>query len=62
MRFELRIPKADEIEEKIEAAGLDILDYDTKWSRYRIKLNKSQMSKNKDTILELLNIAYKKSM
>jgi len=62
MRFELRIPKADEIEEKIETAGLDILDYDTKWSRYRIKLNKSQMSKNKDTILELLNIAYKKSM
>jgi len=62
MRFELRIPKTDEIEEKIEAAGLDILDYDTKWGRYRIKLNKSQMSKNKDTILELLNIAYKKSM
>jgi len=62
MRFELRIPKADEIEEKIEAAGLDILDYDTKWNRYRIKLNKSQMSKSKETILELLNIAYKKSM
>jgi len=62
MRFELRIPKADEIEEKIEAAGLDILDYDTKWNRYRIKLNKSQMSKSKEIILELLNIAYKKSM
>jgi hypothetical protein len=62
MRFELRIPKTDEIEEKIETAGLDILDYDNKWGRYRIKLNKKEMEKNKDVILELLNIAYKRAV
>jgi hypothetical protein len=62
MRFELRIPKANEIEEKIEAAGLDILYYDTKWSRYRIKLNRSQMSKNKEVILDLLKAAYDNSL
>ena len=62
MRFELRIPKADEIEEKIEAAGLDILDYDIKWGRYRLKLNKTEIAKSKDIILELLNMAYKRTL
>ena len=60
MRFELRIAKSEEIENKIESAGLDMLDYDNKWGRYRIKLNKEDIKKNKDFIIELLKIAYEK--
>ncbi|MDH7553139.1 MAG: DUF5655 domain-containing protein [Spirochaetota bacterium] len=60
MRFELRIPKSDEIENKIEAAGLEMLDYDNKWGRYRIKLNKEDIKNNKEFIIELLKTAYDK--
>ncbi len=60
MRFEIRIPKSAEIENKIESVGLDMLDYDDRWGRYRIKLNKEDIKKNKDFIIELLKIAYEK--
>ena len=60
MRFELKIPKSEEIENKIEGAGLDMLDYDNKWGRYRIKLNKEDIKNNKEFIIELLKIAYEK--
>ncbi len=60
MRFELRIPKSDEIDNKIDNAGLDILDYDNKWGRYRIKLNKEDIKKNRELIIELLKLAYEK--
>ena len=58
MRFELRIPKSPELESKIESTGLDMLDYDTRWGRYRIKLEKEDIKKNKDFILELLKKAH----
>ena len=60
MRFELKIPKSEEIENKIEGAGLDMLDYDNKWGRYKIKLNKEDIKNNKEFIIELLKIAYEK--
>ncbi|OPZ86048.1 MAG: hypothetical protein BWY74_03751 [Firmicutes bacterium ADurb.Bin419] len=60
MRFEIRIPKSDHLENKIESVGLDMLDYDDRWGRYRIKLNKEDIKKNKDFIIELLKIAYEK--
>jgi hypothetical protein len=57
LRFSVRIPKSDEIDEKIENAGLDILEYDDKWNRYRIKIKKDELDKKKDVLLELLKIS-----
>lgn len=58
----LRIPKSDEIDEKIDNAGLDILDYDEKWNRYRIRIKKDELEKKKETIIELLKISYNNSL
>jgi hypothetical protein len=62
LRFELRIPQANDIEEKIENVGLDILDYDTKWGRYRIRIKKDEIEKKKDILLELIKLAYNNSI
>ncbi|HOV22506.1 MAG TPA: DUF5655 domain-containing protein [bacterium] len=62
MRVEFKIPKSDDIENKIESAGLDMLDYDSRWERYRIKLNKPDIEKNKDFIIELLKAAYENNL
>lgn len=60
MRVEFKIPKSGEIESKIESAGLDMLGYDNRWGRYKIKLNKPDIKKNQDFIIELLKTAYEK--
>lgn len=60
MRIDIYIPKSDEIEAKIETAGLDILGYDSKWGKYKIKLDKADIKKNRDFLLELLKMAYGK--
>jgi predicted transport protein len=45
LRLEPRLQRTDEIEEKLEAAGLDVMDYDKKWGRYRIRLSKGDIKK-----------------
>ena len=61
MRVEPRLKKRDEIEQKIEAAGLDVLDYDNRWSRYRIRLGKGDAKKHADLLQELFSSAHAES-
>lgn len=58
IRVEPRLKKKDEIEQKIEAAGLDVLDYDNRWSRYRIRLGKGDVKKHADLLQELFSAAH----
>ena len=60
IRLELRINKSEDLEQKIDSVGLDMLDYDSRWGRYRIKLNNESIDKNKDFLIELLQNAYQK--
>lgn len=59
IRIEPRLRKNEEIEQKIEAAGLDVMDYDNRWSRYRIRLGKGDAKKHAETLVELFRAAYK---
>jgi len=34
------------------------MDYETKWSRYRLRLTKNDIQKNRDLLLKLLKISY----
>jgi predicted transport protein len=61
IRVELRLKKRDEIEQKIEAAGLDVLDYDNRWNRYRIRLGKGDVKKHAELLQELFSSAHLES-
>ena len=61
IRLEPRIKKTELIEQKIEVAGLDMLDYDNKWGRYRIRLGKGDVKKQGDVLRVLLEAAYRDS-
>ena len=50
MRFEVRLKRSPELEERLEQAGLDLMDYDKRWGYYRIRLQ----SKDIETHLEIL--------
>lgn len=61
IRVEPRLKKQDEIEQKIETAGLDVLDYDNRWGRYRIRLGKGDVKKHAEFLRELLVAAHSES-
>ncbi len=57
VRLEIRLSKSDEIEEKVNQIGLDVMDYDKKWGRYRIRLSNSDIKKHSDFLTELFRKA-----
>lgn len=59
IRVEPRIHKSEAIESAVEAAGLDVMDYDNRWSRYRIRLQKGDLTKHADVLRRLFEAAYK---
>jgi predicted transport protein len=58
LRLEPRLQRTDEIEENLEAAGLDVMDYDKKWGRYRIRVSKGDIKKHSEFLTNLLHSAY----
>ncbi len=61
IRLEVRIKKNDETQEKLETAGLDVMEYDSRWGRYRIRLQPGDIEKYKDTLEGVVAEAYKTS-
>jgi hypothetical protein len=53
LRLEIKLPKTQEIDEIIEKYEFDEMDYLTKWSRYRIRINPGDIKKHEDVIKDL---------
>jgi predicted transport protein len=61
LRLEPRLAKSNETQEKLEAAGLDVMDYDDRWGRYRIRLTPGDLKKQADVIAQVLTQAFNDS-
>jgi hypothetical protein len=61
IRVEPRLQKTEATEAAVEAAGLDVMDYDNKWGRYRIRLQTADVKKHADVLRQLLEASYKES-
>ena len=55
--MEIRLDRSDELERKIEEKGLDLMDYEKRGGRYRIKLSMNDIKKHKDFIAYLIRKA-----
>ena len=53
-RMEIRLEQNDELENEIESTNLDLMDYDKRNSRYRIKITMNDVKKHKDFIIKLI--------
>jgi len=66
MRMEIRIDKSEELENEIESKGIDLMDYEKRSGRYRIKLTMNDLKKHRDYIGDLVrkskNIAVEKDV
>ncbi len=60
-RFEPRLENSSETQERLETAGLDVMDYDSRWGRYRIRLQSGELEKNEQILTEVIAEAYKAS-
>jgi hypothetical protein len=59
LRFEPRLTRSDGIQERLESAGLDVMDYDDRWGRYRIRLAPDDIKKHKEVLVQLMADTYK---
>jgi len=61
LRLEVRLPRSEDIEQKLENAGLDLMDYNARWGQYRIRLAKDDIKKHSDILGDLLRSAYQRT-
>lgn len=57
LNMEIKLEQSREIDKLIEEAGLDLMDYDTKWQRYRVRVSKQDLTKNKELLKNLLELS-----
>jgi hypothetical protein len=61
LRFEARLERSDDIQAKLDDAGLDLMEYDSRWGSYRIRLVKADLTKHEALLMELLKAAYEQA-
>lgn len=62
VRLEVRLGRSDELQTQLEEAGLDLMDYDSTWGRYRIRLARGDVKKHEEFLIGLLRQAYEDSI
>ena len=58
LNFEPKIPKSEEIDAMLDEAGVDTLEYNARWNRYRLRLTEKDISVHKDLIRGLIAMAH----
>lgn len=58
IRIELKLKRNDELEEQLNSAGLEVLEYSTRYGRYRIRLSKDDIKKHGELLLSLMEQSY----
>ena len=62
LRLEVRLEPSDELEQQLDEAGLDVMDYDKRSGRYRVRLTKSDIKAHTELLTDLLKPAYTNSI
>lgn len=57
LNMEIKLEQSVETDRLIEEAGIDLMDYDNKWGRYRIRISKQDIVKNKELLKGLLELS-----
>lgn len=57
LRIEPRLPDTPTTRERLESAGLDLMEYDVRWGRYRIRLQPGDIEKHNSLLQSLVSEA-----
>jgi predicted transport protein len=61
LNMEVRIPQNPEIDAELEQSGLDVMDYDVRWGRYRLRLSDADIQSNNKVLTSLLKRSHDES-
>ncbi len=61
LRFEPRLKNSTELQVRLETAGLDIMAYDSRWGRYRIRLQAEDIDKKREVLGSIIKEAFSSS-
>lgn len=54
VRLEPRLERSEEVQALLDGAGFDVMDYDSRWGRYRIKITKADLKKHEQFLRSLM--------
>src|SRR5262249_17429475 len=57
LRVEARVPQSEETDNQLEEAGLDLMPYDKRWGKYRVRLTKADWAKHEQLVVDFLKRA-----
>jgi len=58
LRLEVRLDRSDETQSDLNSSGLDVMDYDSRWGCYRIRLAQGDVAKHRDFLRSLMGKAF----
>lgn len=58
LNLELKLPQSDDLDDKIEKAGLETLEYNKRWGHYRLRLTEKEISSKAQLLTDLSKLAY----
>src|SRR5262249_48005309 len=58
INLEIYLPRTEEIDTKINNAGIETLEYAARWEAYRLSLHSDDISKHRALLKELMQAAY----
>ncbi|PPD13930.1 MAG: hypothetical protein CTY25_11880 [Methylobacterium sp.] len=58
VKIEIKLPKQNEYDEKIESPGIEILEYDNRYGQYRLSVDRKDLNKSRDVLKKLISKAY----
>jgi hypothetical protein len=61
IRFEPRLKNSSETQERLESSGLDVMDYDNRWGRYRIRLQSGEIEKYREILTDVIKESFEAS-
>jgi len=59
IRLEIKLDQSEDIKKLLETNEYDVMDYDSRNARYRIRLVKEEIKQKHDSLKELLELSYK---
>lgn len=60
INLEIKLPKTEDVDAKIDQAGLETLEYSSRWGQYRLRLSVSDVKTKTDVLRDLMRLAYER--
>jgi predicted transport protein len=58
--LEIKLPQTEDVDAKIEQAGLHALEYNARWGLYRLRLSPTDLGVKAEILRELMRLAYER--